>query len=193
MPLNKASATDVPATGRVQSTVDLIETTGIKRTGSDWPALQVANTILTGGFYSSLLYHDLREVKGYVYFVGSALSTEKTRSTFSVNYGSDPNKVLPAQQLVVSDLRRMQAQPVQADRLLRAKAQLMGEVPISLASYDGVGRILHRYASMDLPLNQNLIDAGHELAVSRAQVAAAMRRWIRPGDFVRIVTGPSPK
>jgi zinc protease len=193
VPLNKASATDVPATGRVQSTVNLIETTGIKRTASDWPALQVANTILTGGFYSSLLYHDLREVKGYVYFVGSALSTGKTRSTFSVNYGSDPNKVLPAQQLVVSDLRRMQTQPVQADRLLRAKAQLMGEVPISLASYDGVGRILHRYASMDLPLNQNLIDAGHELAVSRAQVAAAMRRWIRPGDFVRIVTGPSPK
>jgi len=192
-PLNRASATDVPATGRVQSTVELIETTGIKRTGTDWPALQVANAILTGGFYSSLLYHDLREVKGYVYYVGSGVSTGKTRSSFSVSYGSDPGKILPAQQLVVADLHRMQTQPVAADRLLRAKAQLIGEVPISLGSYDGVGRILHRYASMDLPLNQNLIDAGHELAVSRAQVAAAMRRWIRPGDFVRIVTGPSPK
>ena len=96
-----------------------------------------------------------------------------------MSYGSDPDKVIPAQQLVVADLRRMQAQPVAADRLLRAKAQLMGEVPISLGSYDGIGRILQRYASMDLPLNQNLIDASRELAVTPGQVAAAMRRWIR--------------
>jgi zinc protease len=193
VPLNKASAIAVPATGRVQSTVELVETTGIKRTAGDWPALQVANTILSGGFYSSLLYHDLREVKGYVYYVSSGLSTGKTRSSFSVSYGSDPDKVIPAQQLVVADLRRMQVQPVAADRLLRAKAQLMGEVPISLGSYEGIGRILQRYASMELPLNQNLIDARRELAVTPGQVAAAMRRWIRPGDFVRIVTGPAPK
>jgi len=193
VPLNKVSAVDVPATGRVQSSVELIETTGIKRTGADWPALEVANTILTGGFYSSLLYHDLREVKGYVYFVSSGLSTDKTRSTFSVSYGSDPDKIVPAQQLTVTDLRRMQAQPVAADRLLRAKAQLMGDIPISLSSYDGVGRILQRYASLDLPLDQNLIDARRELSVTPAAIQAAMRKWIRPDGFVRIVTGPGPK
>ncbi|HET9392685.1 MAG TPA: pitrilysin family protein [Candidatus Rubrimentiphilum sp.] len=193
VPPNKASAADIPATGRVQSSVQLIQTSGIKRTSADWPALQVANTILTGGFYSSLLYHDLREVKGYVYYVSSGLSTEKTRSSFSVSYGSDPSKVVPAQQLVVADLTRMQSQPVAADRLLRAKAQLMGEIPITLASYDGVGSILHRYASLDLPLNQNLIDARRELSVTASRVAAAMRKWIRPDDFVRIVTGPGPK
>ncbi len=193
VPPNKASATNVPATGRVQSTVNLIETTALKRTGADWPALQVANTILSGGFYSSLLYHDLREVRGYVYYVSSSLSTGKTRSTFSVGYGSDPDKIVPAQQLAVADLRRMQTQPVATDRLLRAKAQLMGDIPIALESYDGVGQILHRYASFGLPLDQNLIDARRELTVTPAQISAAMRRWIRPGDFVRIVTGPSPK
>lgn len=193
VPPNKPGAVNVPATGRVQSSVELTETTGIKRTGLDWPALQVANTILSGGFYSSLLYHDLREVRGYVYSVSSSLSTGKTRSTFSISYGSDPDKILPAQQLAVADLRRMQTQPVAADRLLRAKAQLMGDIPIALQSYEGVGSILHRYASMDLPLDQNLIDARRELAVTPAQISAAMRKWIRPGDFVRIVTGPGPK
>ncbi len=193
VPPNKPSAANVPATGRVQSTVELIETTAVKRTGADWPALKVANTILSGGFYSSLLYHDLREVRGYVYDVSSTLSTGKTRSTFSVGYGSDPDKIVPAQQLAVADLRRMQTEPVTADRLLRAKAQLMGDIPIALESYDGVASILHRYASFGLPLNQNLIDARRELGVTPAQISAAMRRWIRPGDFVRIVTGPSPK
>jgi zinc protease len=193
VPLNKPGAISVPATGRVQSSVELVETTGLKRTSGDWPAMQVANTILTGGFYSSLLYHDLREVKGYVYFVSSELSTGKTRSTFSVSYGSDPDKIVPAQQLTVSDLSRMQSQPVAADRLLRAKAQLMGDIPISLGSYDGVGRILHRYASLALPLDQNLIDASRELTVTPAGIMSAMRRWIRPGGFVRVVTGPGPK
>ncbi len=193
VPPNKPSAANVPATGRVQSTVELTETTAVKRTGADWPALQVANTILSGGFYSSLLYHDLREVRGYVYFVSSSLSTGKTRSTFGISYGSDPDKIVPAQQLAVADLRRMQTQPVAADRLLRAKAQLMGDIPIALGSYDGVGAILHRYSSFGLPLNQNLIDAHRELGVTPAQISAAMRKWIRPGDFVRIVTGPSPK
>jgi zinc protease len=193
VPPNRPSAADVPATGRVQSTVELTETTAVKRTGADWPALQVANTILSGGFYSSLLYHDLREVRGYVYFVSSSLSTGKTRSTFSLSYGSDPDKIVPAQQLAVADLRRMQTEPVAADRLLRAKAQLMGDIPIALQSYDGVGSILHRYASFGLPLDQNLIDAHRELAVTPAQISAAMRKWIRPGDFVRIVTGPGPK
>src|SRR5438270_13052703 len=45
VPPNKPSAANVPATGRVQSTVELTETTGVKRTSADWPALRVANTI----------------------------------------------------------------------------------------------------------------------------------------------------
>ncbi|HEV2261614.1 MAG TPA: pitrilysin family protein [Candidatus Rubrimentiphilum sp.] len=191
VPPNKASATDVPATGRVQSSVELIETTALRRTSPDWPIVRVANTILTGGFYSSLLYHDLREVHGYVYSVSSGISAGKTRSTFSVDYGSDPSKIIPAQQLIVTDLRRLQTSPVEADRLLRAKAQLMGDIPIALDSYGGVERVLHTYASYGLPLNQNLIDARHELSVTAAQIENAMRKWIRPTDFVRIVTGPS--
>lgn len=190
-PANKPGAADVPATGRVQASVELVETTGIKRESPDWPALQVANTILTGGFYSSLLYHDLREVRGYVYFVSSSLSIGKTRSTFNVSYASDPSKIVPAQQLVVADLQRLQRAPVARDRLERAKAQLMGDIPIALQSYDGVAGILHRYSSLGLPLNQNLIDARHELSVTPAQIEAAMRKWVRPADFVRIVTGPS--
>jgi len=192
VPPNKPGAVNVPATGRVQSSVRLVETTGLRRTGPDWPAMRVAGTILTGGFYSSLLYHDLRELHGYVYSVGSSLQTGRVRSTFSISYGSDANKVLPAEQIVVGDLRRMQTQPVASDRLLRAKAQLMGEVPIAQASYDGVAGLLQRYSSLDLPLDQNLIDARAELNVTPLDIKAAMRKWVRPSDFVRIVTGPAP-
>jgi zinc protease len=192
VPTNKPATAVVPATGRVQSSVQLVETTGLLRKDPDFAPLQVANAILSGGFYSSLLYHDLREVHGYVYYVGSRLQTGKVRSTFSVNYGSDPKNVLPAESLVINDLRQMQRHPVASDRLMRAKAQLMGEIPISQDSYDGVDALLLRYATLGLPLDQYSIDAQRELNATPSAIRAAMSKWVRPDGFVRIVTGPGP-
>jgi zinc protease len=190
---NAPGAVDVPANGRVQSSVQLVETIGLMRTDSDWPSLQVANTALTGGFYSSLLYHDLREVHGYVYNISSSVQAGKKRSTFDLSYGSDPKNVVPAQDQIVANLVRLQTAPLDPNRLVRAKALLMGEVPIRQASYDGVAGLFLNYAGRGLPLDQNLIDARHELGVTQASVKKAMTKWIRPKGFVRIVTGPGPK
>ncbi len=78
--LNKAGSIVVPAQGRVQSSVQLVELNDLRRTDPDWADLQLANAALTGGFYSSILYHDLREVHGYAYSVGSHFRVGKTRS-----------------------------------------------------------------------------------------------------------------
>ena len=78
VPANAASQIVVPATGRVQSSVRLVETVPIVRTDPAWALLRVANAALTGGFYSSLLYHDLREVHGYAYSIGSNFSAGKS-------------------------------------------------------------------------------------------------------------------
>ncbi len=192
VPNNAPGSADVPATGRVQSSVKLSETLALSRTADDWAALQVANMALTGGFYSSLLYHDLREVHGYVYEVGSDINAEPTRATFTIDYACDPKNVLPAQSRIVSDLTLLQTQPLPSDRLLRAKALLMGQVPIREASYDGVASLLLDYATNDLPLDQDLIDARRELDATAAQVQAALRTWLRPTGFVRVVTGQGP-
>ena len=49
--------------------------------------------MLGGGFYATRLYHDLRQVAGLVYTVDVGLSAAKTRATYSVSYGRDPDKV----------------------------------------------------------------------------------------------------
>jgi zinc protease len=140
-----------------------------------------------------LLYHDLREVHGYAYYVGSAFDAGKVRSSFEVRYGCDPKNVVPAESQVLAVLRQLQTTPIEADRLLRSKALLMGEIPIRQASYDGVADQLLSYASRDLPLNQNVIDAQVELAASADGVRAALAKFVRPDSFVRIVIGPGPK
>ncbi|HTU81790.1 MAG TPA: pitrilysin family protein [Candidatus Acidoferrales bacterium] len=193
VPSNAPAAVTVPATGRVQSSVRLVETIGLHRTDPDWPAMQLANAVLTGGFYSSLLYHDLREVHGYAYDVDSSIDAGKVRSTFGLDYGCDPVNVVPAQSQIVAVLAQMQQRPVDADRLLRSKALLMGDVPIRESSYDGVTDQLSSYALQGLPLDQNVIDARAELAATAADVRAAMAKYVRPEGFVRVVTGPGPR
>jgi zinc protease len=193
VPPNSPSQVTVPATGRVQSSVQLVETVPLLRTDPDWAQLALANAVLTGGFYSSLLYHDLREVHGYAYYVDSSLDAGKVRSTFSVSYGSDPRNIVPAENQVLAVLKGLQATPIDGDRLLRSKALLMGDVPIRQASYAGVASQLLNYATNELPLNQNTIDARAELDATASSVRAAIAKVIRPGDFVRIVTGPGPK
>jgi zinc protease len=192
VPPNQSSHFDVPATGRIQSSVQLIETLPLVRTDPAWAPLELANAVLTGGFYSSLLFHRLREVHGYVYTVDSGVAAGKVRSTFSVSYGCDPANILRAQAEITAVLRQLQQTPVDAQRLLRSKALLMGQVPIREASFDGVGGQLLDYATLGLPLNQGVIDARDVLSATSASVQAALAKYIRPDAFVRIVTGPGP-
>ncbi|MGC1380501.1 MAG: pitrilysin family protein [Candidatus Baltobacteraceae bacterium] len=192
-PPNAPSQVNVPATGRVQSSVRLVETLGLVRSDPAWAQLNVANTVLTGGFYSSLLYHDLREVHGYVYSVGSRVSAGRVRASFSVSYGCEPQNIVPAESQTRTILRQLQSAPIAADRLLRSKALLMGEVPIRESSYDGVTGQFLDYAELGLPLNQNVIDAQAELDATAASVQAALAKYLRPDAFVRIVTGPGPR
>lgn len=192
VPPNASGAVTVPATGRVQSTVELSETTSLLRTDPEWATLQLANTMLSGGF-SSLLYRDLREVHGYVYYVSSSVSAGKVRSTFDLRYGCDPKNIVAAQNQIVAVLQQLQHAAVDPDRLLRSKAMLMGDVPIREASYDGVARQLLTYAVRELPLNQNMVDAAAELAATPAQIQAAMAKYVRLDGFVRVVTGPGPQ
>jgi zinc protease len=190
VPDNAPGQVSVPATGRVQSSVELIETLPLLRTDPDWAPLQVANTVLSGGFYSSLLYHDLREVHGYVYSVGSDITGGKVRGSFAVEYACDPKNIVPAQGQVQSILSGLQRDALEPDRLLRAKAMLMGDIPLSMASYDGVAGALLSYSVRGLPLDQAQIDARAELSATAGAIQAALAKYLRPAGFVRIVTGP---
>ncbi len=193
VPPNKPASTVVPATGRIQSDVTLGETIPLTYNDPDYAVLRLGNTVLSGGFYASLLYHDLRELHGYAYTVGSSLSGGRNRSSFTVNYGADPQNVGRAAKLVVDDLTSLQKKPLTADRLTRAKALVVGELPVRQESYEGLADQLLTYASTGRPLDQDLIEARAQLQATPESLRAAFAKWIRPQDFVRVVQGPAGK
>lgn len=190
---NKANVTAVPDKSRVQDNVDLAETLGINRFNPDYYALQLANHVLSGGFYSTRLYRDLREETGLVYFVSSSFQVGKTRGVYTVNYACDPQNVGKARVIVERDLKNMQTEPVGPEEMRQAKALLLRQIPLSEASFDSIAGGLVSRSIIGLPLDEPVIAAHHYLDLTSDQVRAAFAKWIRPDDLVQVTEGPPPQ
>src|SRR5208337_622646 len=111
VPENKPSSSAVSDASRVQDAVMLAETLGITRSHPDYYKLEMGNHVLSGAFYATRLYRDLREQAGLVYTVESFLQARKTRAIFAVFYACDPPNVNKAKALVEHNLRLMQIKP----------------------------------------------------------------------------------
>jgi zinc protease len=193
VPANHAAATNVPDPSSVQDTVNLGEVVGLNRTNPDYYPLQLGNFVLGGGFYATRLYHDLRQVAGYVYNVDNQLSAAQTRATYSVNYGCDPANVSKARALIQRDLAAMQAENVTPGELQQAKALLLRQIPLGESSEEAMAGALIRRSRVDLPLDEPFRAAQRYFDMTADEVRAAFAKWIRPNDFVQVVRGPAPK
>ena len=193
VPVNKASAANVPDPQAVQDSVVLAQQLNLNRFDPDYYPLQLGNHVLGGGFYATRLYHDLRQVSGYVYNVDVSMEASKTRASYSVTYGCDPDKVSKARALVQRDLDQMRTQDVTPDELHLAKAMLLRSIPLGESSEEGVAQGLLRRAVIGLPLDEPIIAAKKYYELSADQVKEAFARHLRLDDFVQVVRGPAPQ
>ena len=192
VPLNTATAVSVTDPEAVQDAVVLAEQLELNRFDPDYYPLQLANHVLGGGFYATRLYHDLRQIAGYVYTVDVRLDASRTRATYAVVYGCDPDNVSKARALIQRDLERMRTDNVSADELHQAKALLLRQIPLSESSEEAVARGLLGRAEIGLPLDEPFLAAEKYAALDADAVKAAFAKFIRPGDFVQVVRGPTP-
>jgi zinc protease len=192
VPLNKPSAVNVSDPEAVQDSVVLAEQLNLNRFDPDYYPLQLGNHVLGGGFYATRLYHDLRQVAGYVYTVDVSLGASKTRASYSVNYGCNPENVSKARALIQRDLNQMRTEDVSADELHQAKALLLRQIPLSESSEDAVAGGLLSRAEIGLPLDEPIRAAKKYFELNADEVKAAFARHIRPDDLVQVVRGPAP-
>ncbi len=190
VPANRPKAMIVPDDmSRLQSEVTLAETLALTRMHPDYYKLQVGLHVLTGAFYATRLYRDLREQAGLVYAVEAFLHAGKTRSTFEVSYGCDPGNVYKARMLIERDLKEMQQHPVTQSELRQAKTLLLRSMLLSRISTNSIANELLDLSSDDLPLNEPIYAAQQYENVTASQVKAAFSKWIRLHDFVQITRG----
>ena len=192
-PPNHAGVIAVPDASRVQDRVVLAQNLALTRADSDYYALALGNAVLGGSFYSTRLSVDLRKNAGLVYGVESVLQAGRTRSVYLVEYASDPQNVVKAAAMVARELTTMQDTPVGADELIRVKAFLLRQMPLSEAGVAEIARGMLGRRDAGLPLDEPGNAARHYVDLEPAAVQAAFRKWIRPADLVRVSEGPAPQ
>ena len=193
IPLNKPSVALVPDSSRVQDEVTLAQTMRINRSHPDYYTLQLGNHVLSGAFYATRLYRDLREQAGLVYNVESFLEAGKNRSLFGVSYACDPPNVAKAASMVEHNLREMQMTNVTSHELRQAKILLLRQIPLSEASMDDIAGGLLSRSLRNLPLNEPIRAAERYRKTTAGQVRNAFAKWIRPSGFVQVTMGPNPE
>lgn len=193
VPVNKAIAQAVPDAEQVQDSVTLAQQLPLNRFDPDYYPLQLGTHVLGGGFYATRLYHDLRQMAGLVYNVDVGLSAGKTRATYSVTYGCDPDKVSKARALIERDLNDMRSTPVSDAELHQAKALLLRQIPLGESSEEAVAGGMLARAEIGLPLDEPVRGAKRYAELSAAEVQAAFARKVRTDNLVQVVRGPAPK
>jgi len=186
---NKPSRSRVADSTAVQDSVYLAETVGLPVASPERYVLLLGNVILGSGF-SSRLYQDLRIRSGYVYSVSSDLDWSRTRADYSVSFGADARNVDNARALVVRDLKAMQLEPVNDAELMRAKAQILRQLPMQRASVGGIAGQYLRLTDLGLPLDFVRTAGERYMTVTAAQIRDAFAAWLRPDDLVEVVKGP---
>jgi zinc protease len=192
VPANSTATVAVPDGTRVQDVVVLAENLALTRSNPDYYAMEMGSAILGGGFYSSRLSIHLRKEAGLVYSVNSELQIGRTRGTYLIDFASDPQNVSKAAAMAVQDVKGLQDQPVGAEELLRAKALMLRQIPLSEASTAEIARGIISRDDLGLPLDEPSIAARRYIALTPQDVQDVFRKWIRPADFVRVSQGPTP-
>ena len=116
---------------RTEQTHLLLGTPAMGRLDERRYAAAVLDTAVGGGM-SSRLFQEIREKRGLVYSVGSALSHYAGAGTFSVYAGCSKKRVPEVLRLIRAELDRVAADGITAEEVARGRGQLKGGMVLGL-------------------------------------------------------------
>jgi predicted Zn-dependent peptidase len=150
---------------RTEQTHLLLGTPAMGRLDERRYAAAVLDTAVGGGM-SSRLFQEIREKRGLVYSVGSALSHYAGAGAFSVYAGCSKKRVPEVLRLIREELDRVAADGITAEEVARGRGQLkggmvlgledtgsrmsrLGKSELSFGSYEPVRVVLARLDAVD--------------------------------------------
>jgi predicted Zn-dependent peptidase len=130
----------------------LMGTLGMSRLDERRYTAAVLDTAVGGGM-SSRLFQEIRERRGLVYSVGSALTHYAGTGSFSVYAGCSPKRVPEVLRLVREELARVAADGLTAEEVARARGQLKGGMVLGL---EDTGSRMSRLGKSELSFGEYL-------------------------------------
>ncbi|MGY1824686.1 M16 family metallopeptidase [Geodermatophilus sp. SYSU D00079] len=130
----------------------LLGSVGMGRLDERRYAAAVMETAVGGGM-SSRLFQEIREKRGLVYSVGTALTHYAGTGAFSVYAGCSPRRVPEVLRLVREELARVAADGLTAEEVARGRGQLKGGLVLGL---EDTGSRMSRLGKSELSYGEYL-------------------------------------
>jgi zinc protease len=192
VPLNPAGYTLVNNSYASQDQVLIGQVLDMNLYNPDRFALKLGNDVLGGNGFASRLMTDVRVRHGYAYGAASGMQFDRSRSVFFVQYGSDPGKVAPVDELIRKNLADMQNTPVKDDELTNARQFEIRSIPLAVSSVNRIAESLLSWGYKGQPLDEPMVAASYYLKLTAPQVQDAFKKYLKPQNMVQVVQGPTP-
>ncbi|WP_081738892.1 M16 family metallopeptidase [Mesorhizobium ciceri] len=163
---------------------------GVKRDAPDFHAAMLMNDILGGSAFTSRLFQEVREKRGFAYYVHSDLFQQQHSETLLVRTATRPDRAAETLSLVRDVVKQMAERGPTEAELAAAKKHQIGAYPINyLNSSASIAATL-----LDMQLNNFGIDyiqrrAGLIEEVTIEQVKAVAKKLLSTEPAIMIV-GP---
>lgn len=179
----------VPLDGAVQSVISVTHPIDYKPGAPDAAAASVMNSILGGGVFSGRLMQNLREDKAFTYGARSSLSSDKVIGSFSAG-ASVRNEVTDSSIVeILYELNRLTNELVADSTLEFVKNSMNGSFARSLESPQTIARFALNIERYDLPENYYATYLERLSAVTKEDVLAAAKKYIKPDNLYITVVG----
>jgi zinc protease len=164
---------------------------GPARDTPDYYALSVMNHLL-GGLFQSRLNHNIREVKGYSYGVGSSFAFGRGPGAFRAGGGVVTAKTDSALIEFMKELRGVEGEiPFTEDEITQGKESLIQSLPRRFSSVNGIGAAVAQVFVQDLPPTFYQDYSRHINAVAREDLVRVARKYIDLGHLNIVIVGDS--
>jgi len=164
---------------------------GIARTAPDYDGAMMMNYILGGGTLSSRLMVSLRDEQGLVYGVYSNLSSGIGAGPIQIRAGTNPANADRAIESILAQVKRMADEGPTDQEIEDAKGYLTGVFPVRLEANSGVAGQLLSAEVYGLGLDYIERYASIVRGVTREQVAAAAKKYLRPDSGYALIQAGS--
>lgn len=161
---------------------------GVTRSDSDYVALYVANHILGGSGFASRLMEEVREKRGLVYGVSSALIPMRQQGPWMLSLQTATNNALEALAVVKETLSGLLADIPEAE-LQEHKDNIIGSFALETDSNKDIVGYLAMMGFYQLPLTWMEDFPKQVAALDRQQLLSVVRSHLKPEQWTGVLLG----
>ncbi len=162
---------------------------GPPRNTADYYALEVMNTLL-GGLFQSRLNHEIREVRGWSYGVGSDFAYGRGPGAFRAGGGVITAKTDSALMAFMRHLEGVQGEiPFTEDEMAQGKGSLVQSLPGRFASVQATADAIGTLYTDALPATYYQDYAAKIDAVTRDDLVRVARKYLDLGHLDIVIVG----